>query len=76
MLLHKQSVGKAQCRQKLTVGRHVAYILACQKFRWDFSTLKTRGSTYMRVVIWSTTFPGLPMKVYGWYVKQPDGGLH
>ena len=27
--------------------------------------LKTRGSTYMRVFIWSTTCPGLPMKVDG-----------
>jgi len=73
MRLHKQSVGKTQCRQKWTVGRQVPYHV---KNLGEILALKTRGSTYMQVVIWSTTFPGLPMKVYGWYVKRPAGGLH
>jgi len=44
---------------KATIHTHVV-----EKFRTNFTTEK-QGSTYMRVFIWSTTFPGLPMQVDG-----------
>ena len=56
-----------KCRLLVTTHRHLLYILLYKSKnvgQKNFST-GNPGSTYTLVVIWSTTFPGLPMQVDG-----------